>query len=723
MQRQLESERNRARLEKQAAEERAREAGERVRESEERVREAEERVRVVEERVRARVRVERDEVRMERDAAEERVRVVGDGVMVELQQALARNNELQQRLGEVKGRESEKLVVQEQAAEDRAREAEERVRVEGERMREAERKAEEAAASTREVDKEVREEKRRVSLLKEENIRMKAERKNIEEKCRKTEALNVRLLEGNTGRKHSIETLQRKANELEREKNRAIDEMKAVKLDSELNQQETFAHLQLLRATLENERDKAMKDRLKAEHMAEAAETRLEEERNRAYHERDLMRLEMQTQERRAVVAEERLRMLEAEDNIQQNVVETMQHTATVELQSEKDRASQAEDRVHALQDEIEIVRKELEIEKNKQSTIIEHLKQHSLELEGRALAAEDNVKIFKEEMVRMKGDIREAQKRVLVMENEKQAVEESMREVMDRTKVMENERSRAMSDKQEAEARAIKAEAKIQEIEGERDTAKFELHQALARANTLYQKLEEIKGREQDLEVHELALTTEKQDSSSDLKKNMEAKILAVKTVQVTNEEQHIVWEEYGLRLHIPSNSLPENCSQFELKISVSRSRHYKLPDDDGILVSAVYSFSHTLGHEKLQKPVTVEMQHCVANSAYNPLCIVRAEDTSDTFSVIEGGTFDHNEGYGVIELRHFCSLAVYLQWFVASLFWTLKPCARLYYTNIKSRSFEFHLYIVPHLSAIIQVCTLYYLVVISLMFNFAGD
>ena len=711
MQRQLESERDRARLEKQAAEDRAREA-------EERVRESEERVRVVE--------GERDEVRMEKDATEEEVRVVEgerDGVMMELQQALARNNELQQRLGEVKGRESEKLVVQEQAAEDRAREAEERVRVEGERMREAERKAEEAAASTREADKEVREEKRRVSLLKKENIRMKAERKNIEEKCRKTEALNVRLLEGNTGMKYSIETLQRKANELEREKNGAIDEMKAVKLDSELNQQETFARLQSFRArteTLENERDK---DKLKAEHMAEAAETRLEEERNRAYHERDLMRLKIQTQESRAVVAEERLRMLEAEkDTIQQNVVEKMQHTATVELQSERDGASQAEERLQALQDGIEIVRKELESEKNKQSTIIEHLKQHSLELEGRALAAEEKAKIFKEEMVRMKRDIRD---RVLVMENEKQAVDESMREAMDRTKVMENERSRAMSDKQEAEARAIKAEAKIQEIEGERDTAKFELHQALARANTFDQKLEEIKGREQDLEVHELALTTEKQDSSSDLKETMEAKIIAVKTVQVTNEEKHIVWEEYGLRLHIPSNSLPENCSQFELKMSVSRSQHYKLPDDDGILVSAVYSFSHTLGHKKLQKPVTVEMQHCVANSAYNPLCILQAEDTSDTFSVIEGGTFDHNEGYGVIELRHFCSLAVYLQWFVASLFWTLKPCARLYYTNIKSRSFEFHLYIVPHLSAIIQVCTLYHLVILcySLMFNFAGD
>ena len=114
MQRQLESERDRGGLEKKAEEDRAREAEERVREAEERVRESEERVREEGERVR----VVEVEARMEKDAAEERVRVVEgerDVVMVELCQARARNNELQQRLGEVEGREQEKLVVQEQA--------------------------------------------------------------------------------------------------------------------------------------------------------------------------------------------------------------------------------------------------------------------------------------------------------------------------------------------------------------------------------------------------------------------------------------------------------------------------------------------------------------------------------------------------------------------------------------------------------------------------------
>ena len=94
--RQLEDERDRARVEKQASEERAREM----------------------ERERDRARGERDRERGERDRANgerDRVSDERDRVRVELQQALARADELQQRLEEVEGREHERSVVQEQA--------------------------------------------------------------------------------------------------------------------------------------------------------------------------------------------------------------------------------------------------------------------------------------------------------------------------------------------------------------------------------------------------------------------------------------------------------------------------------------------------------------------------------------------------------------------------------------------------------------------------------
>ena len=122
--RQLEGERDRVRVEKQAAEERAREMererdrvrGERDVARGERDSASGERDVARDERDRASG--ERDVARGERDMArDERDRANGerDRVRMELQQALARANELQQRLEEVEGREHERSVVQQQA--------------------------------------------------------------------------------------------------------------------------------------------------------------------------------------------------------------------------------------------------------------------------------------------------------------------------------------------------------------------------------------------------------------------------------------------------------------------------------------------------------------------------------------------------------------------------------------------------------------------------------
>jgi hypothetical protein len=182
---------------------------------------------------------------------------------------------------------------------------------------------------------------------------------------------------------------------------------------------------------------------------------------------------------------------------------------------------------------------------------------------------------------------------------------------------------------------------------------------------------------------------------------------VIGEKKVKVTNQEQLIDWEDHGLRLHIPHNSLPDGCNQLELKIVASRTSHYKLPTDDGILVSTVYSFSHDLGDRKLRQPATLEIQHCVASTSYAPLCIVQSDEIVPPyqFLTLSGGKFVHGGRYGSIELDHFCSFGVYLQWYAASLIWALKPCAALYYTNIKPRSFHFHLYIAPHLNAVLKV------------------
>ena len=151
------------------------------------------------------------------------------------------------------------------------------------------------------------------------------------------------------------------------------------------------------------------------------------------------------------------------------------------------------------------------------------------------------------------------------------------------------------MLEKEELKERVRLLTEKVGKLEGERERVTVKLHHAQQRI----------------LDFQKGASDETKDNSAIN-------RVIGEKTVQVTNEEQHINWKGYGLRLHVPPNSLPEGCSLLELNIAVSRAKDYKLPAErDGIIVSAVYSFSHDLGERKLRRPVTLEMQHSVSNKA----------------------------------------------------------------------------------------------------------
>ena len=184
--------------------------------------------------------------------------------------------------------------------------------------------------------------------------------------------------------------------------------------------------------------------------------------------------------------------------------------------------------------------------------------------------------------------------------------------------------------------------------------------------------------------------------------------RILCKKSVKVTNEEQHIVWEGYGLRLHIPPNSLPEGCTELQLNMTVSRATDYKPRSEHGSVVSAVYSFCHSLGERRLRRPVNLEMQHCAYAQPDSHFFIVQSKDIlpPQQFHSLQGGKFNCMDGYASIQLDHFCSLTVYLEWLLCSLVRNVKTCAILYYTNITIHRFHFHLYIIPDLKTIQRVC-----------------
>ena len=171
-------------------------------------------------------------------------------------------------------------------------------------------------------------------------------------------------------------------------------------------------------------------------------------------------------------------------------------------------------------------------------------------------------------------------------------------------------------------------------------------------------------------------------------------------------------MWEGYGLRLHIPHNCLPDDCDHCHLKIAVSLAGSFELPKD-GILVSAVYSFTHDLGDRELRNPVTLEMQHCASANVLNDLCVVRATNTPYIFEEVPGGCFANE--YSVIKLNHFSLLSTF--WKHVCSFGTdfvrsfLSPspfeyCAKVYYTNISQFSFWFEIFIIRNLETIHTVC-----------------
>ena len=186
---------------------------------------------------------------------------------------------------------------------------------------------------------------------------------------------------------------------------------------------------------------------------------------------------------------------------------------------------------------------------------------------------------------------------------------------------------------------------------------------------------------------------------------------IIAEKSVQVTNEEQNIIWDGYGLRVHIPRGSLPKGRSHCQLKIGVAVSGEFQLPEN-GIPTSAVYWLSHDL-QEELQNPITLEMQHCAANSALNGLCVARASTLSYNlpykFEQIQGAVFTPNTCYGAIKLRNFSLFTTYLlralRAFQPHFFRPIEYCAILYYTNVVNMSFKSHVYILQNLDSHFRV------------------
>ncbi|XP_019852559.1 PREDICTED: uncharacterized protein LOC109582331 [Amphimedon queenslandica] len=149
---------------------------------------------------------------------------------------------------------------------------------------------------------------------------------------------------------------------------------------------------------------------------------------------------------------------------------------------------------------------------------------------------------------------------------------------------------------------------------------------------------------------------------SQDNLKGLSESQIAGKNLFLVQGDKPQLMnWEEYGLRISVPEDSLSAS-ETVEVSVLALVGGHFKFPDNTR-LVSAVYAISTS----PLLKSLRIEMQHCIDLSdpslskylkfAFAP---VHTASLPYQFSLIEGGEFPAYQRYGWIERSKFCQLAI---------------------------------------------------------------
>ena len=634
----------------------------------------------------------------------------------ERDRALLEKSQTEENL-KAKAREAQRMITMANQERDRALEAKKEIELqlsmekEGveERARTLERERDQARLGMqKEKEKSVQER----NISEERTKLLKSERDSAIEGSRRAEyeiKRAIKQVELEKAGKREAEILITKRRE-ERDQARVEVQKEKEKSIRERNRSEEKTKL------LKSERDSAIEGCRRAEYECERAMKQVELEKAGKKEAETLITKEREEYSRlvnEKQKLEKRCRFLEQENDRAKEEIERERH----EKQKAEMLMRKADNERTKILCQLEEAKKNLRVQKGLAETM------QKSEIEGEYKMEEQTAKVeIKNLLMSRTEKAIEAEKLAKVLEREKERFKTDLenmetRAIVTKAKLSENETEiaqeiieREYSIAEEREEESRKSDEERDELKKEHEIMRMKLEQAEMKANELQEKLEDNERKEQEKlkgepettkPYNEERLLEVNKDDNIEREKD---EVIAEKIVKVTNEEQHIVWEGYGLRLHIPPNSLTEGCSELQLNMTVSRARDCELPDEDGILVSAVYSFSHNLGERKLRQKATLEMQHC-AQGSYTPLCIVRSDSivSPHKFQTLQGGKFDSSDRYASIELDHFCSFGVYLAWLFHR---NLSTRATLFYTNIRADSFHFLLYIYPDLDAIARVC-----------------
>ena len=113
--------------------------------------------------------------------------------------------------------------------------------------------------------------------------------------------------------------------------------------------------------------------------------------------------------------------------------------------------------------------------------------------------------------------------------------------------------------------------------------------------------------------------------------------------------------WKGHGFKINIPAAAL-STSGPVTLYVQASINGDYQFPDD-GVLLSGVYRLSLHPPVEKLNKKVTLTLQHCacIDDDDEGELSFYTAEDTPPyIFERLPGGSFS-DSGEATISVDHF--------------------------------------------------------------------
>ena len=128
-------------------------------------------------------------------------------------------------------------------------------------------------------------------------------------------------------------------------------------------------------------------------------------------------------------------------------------------------------------------------------------------------------------------------------------------------------------------------------------------------------------------------------------------------------DKPQLMNWEKYGLRIGVQKGSL-SSSETVEAAVVALVGGQFQFPPNT-VLVSAVYAVSLS---KPLLKRLKLEIQHCVdltgqpdlAQYLKFAIAPVSTPSLPYQFSIVEGGEFSSNGGYGFIERKDFCLVCI---------------------------------------------------------------